>query len=149
MRRWSMTSLGKAVAELTQCSIDVTSSFMPSDDLLDRWHYRCHELAQIMLAYGPDERKKAAQAVMSFAFPQSVPSDFWSGDLGQLLFRLGGFPPRNPTKKEAASILQVTHQAISYMIGHGRLVEVGGNVDMASLMERVRFPVVEQEKERA
>lgn len=143
--RYSLTTLAKAIMVLTQPSIDRAVCYTRQPGLAEAWHERSYEQAQAMLVGTEPYAEQAAQTVVAFAFgPTGPDADFWESPLGRFLFKKGGFPPRNPTKKEVAYILGVTHQAVSDLIKRGRLMECGTNVDKAGVVARLRLQMEEE-----
>lgn len=137
--RYTVDSLAEAIMLLTQPAIDRAMAFTRHPGLPEAWVSRSRELAELLiLAERLDEYTSAARTVAQFAFQGYPPAVFWASDLGQLLYRRGGFPPRNPTKAEAARILRISHQAISDLIRRGRLVTDGPRVTKDSIAARMR-----------
>lgn len=138
--RYSLTTLAHAIMELTQPALDRATCFTQHRGLREAWFDRSHELAQfLLLGDETPHAEAAARTVVMFAFGSThPPAVFWSSPLGQLLYRRGGFPPRNPTKAEAAQILGISHQAVSDLIKRGRLTVEGPRVTKDSIAARLR-----------
>lgn len=66
-------------------------------------------------------------------------AQFWSTELGQLVFSRGGFPDRPATAAEAAHVLGITRQGVQWNLNKGNLLAEGTRVRRASLHELFKF----------
>lgn len=122
--------LKRQIMTATQVSVDYALTFTHSMDLLKCWEHQSEVYARWLLGVDFQGQplgdpatmgEKAARCVIGLAYRGDPPVDFWATAVGRHVWRCGGFPPRGATRYEAAEILGISHQGITYLINQGRL----------------------------
>lgn len=100
--------------------------FLNEPDLTVRARKRVQTLlGQAQRAYDkltPASRVDAAQTLVLAGYSDRVPAEFWGTDLGQAMFKLGGYPYSVVPTQDVRYLLGVSRQAIGQMRIRGVLV---------------------------
>lgn len=100
--------------------------FLDELDLIERVRERVLILLdKAAIAFRDDTaccRHPAAQTLVLAGYSDRVPAEFWGTDLGQLMFKLGGYPYSSVPTQDVKYLLGVSRQAIGQMRVRGVLV---------------------------
>lgn len=98
--------------------------FLNDPSLTDRVRPRIKELIATMVdpKLLPFTRHSAAQTLVLAGYSDRAPAEFWGTELGQAMYRWGGYPYSVVPTQDVRNILGVSRQAIWQMQHRGHLM---------------------------
>lgn len=130
---WTLDNLHAQIFALVRPAVARMVAFTGQDSLYRDSESASRKNARAMLGSLPEASERAVRRVMSLAFGEAPPADFWYTDLGQAFYAAGGWADGFVRKVEAANILRVSHQSVTYSIKSGELAASDDRVQASSV----------------